>query len=265
MVAGPSERGEGSHICFKAAIRARTARSPVLTIPHGIHNAIAMDRGVPGTLATDRHTSVRSSWPCPRFPPPAGTGSLLDVGPCAPRRSGIPPFLLSVRRAGVSGYPQRRRGRSLAHPPDLFPRLPGNLVHPGARSPFAPRPDRGGTSEARKFREQYAQTLATYEEWFGPPPEAFWPSTQKRFVAKPRCRTIDTERVIAIARLRLPDRLSGASGSTPPKRPILPAARTGHSRRRCWKRWRRVMFGSIQRGLFWFIPPAKWAERSPSI
>ena len=67
-------------------------------------------------------------------------------------------------------------------------------------------PTEGGPSEARKFREQYAQTLATYEHWFGPPPAAFWPSTQKRFAARPRFHTIDRERVIAIPRLRIPAR-----------------------------------------------------------
>jgi uncharacterized protein (TIGR04222 family) len=67
-------------------------------------------------------------------------------------------------------------------------------------------PTEGGPSEDRKFREQYAQTLRTYEAWFGAPPAALWPSTRQRFARRPRFRTIDTARVIAIPRPRLPTR-----------------------------------------------------------
>lgn len=67
-------------------------------------------------------------------------------------------------------------------------------------------PTEGGPAEARKFREQYAATLAEYETWFGPPPEAMWPSTQRRFAARPRFRTVDTERVMLLPRPRLPMR-----------------------------------------------------------
>ncbi len=67
-------------------------------------------------------------------------------------------------------------------------------------------PTEGGAAEDRKFREQYARTLVTYEAWFGPPPEAFWPSTQRQFGQRPRFRTIDTERMFVLPRPRLSGR-----------------------------------------------------------
>lgn len=67
-------------------------------------------------------------------------------------------------------------------------------------------PTAGGAAEDRKYREQYAVTLATYEEWFGASPEEFWPSTRKRFAPRPRFRSVDTDRFIAIPRPRFPTR-----------------------------------------------------------
>jgi uncharacterized protein (TIGR04222 family) len=67
-------------------------------------------------------------------------------------------------------------------------------------------PTEGGAAEDRKFREQYARTLVTYEAWFGPPPEVFWPSTQRQFGHRPRFRTIDTERMFVLPRPRLSGR-----------------------------------------------------------
>ncbi len=67
-------------------------------------------------------------------------------------------------------------------------------------------PTEGGPAEDRKFREQYARTLVTYEAWFGPPPEAFWPSSQRQFGHRPRFRTIDTERMFVLPRPRFSGR-----------------------------------------------------------
>lgn len=76
------------------------------------------------------------------------------------------------------------------------PQVLGMALHhePGGRS----------TAQDRRFREQYAQTLASYQVCFGPPPEAFWPGTVRRFDAAPRFRAFDTECVIVLRRPRLP-------------------------------------------------------------
>lgn len=56
---------------------------------------------------------------------------------------------------------------------EFCPKVLGMELHHG--------PTRGGASDARRHREQYAHTLACYEQWFGPPPEAWWPGTAARF------------------------------------------------------------------------------------
>lgn len=60
----------------------------------------------------------------------------------------------------------------------------------------------GGRSRARDgvFRTQYADTLARYQQVFGPPPEAFWPGTVARFDAPPRFRAIDTRHAWVLRR-----------------------------------------------------------------
>jgi uncharacterized protein (TIGR04222 family) len=67
-------------------------------------------------------------------------------------------------------------------------------------------PTRGGASEAARYRTQYAATMALYEQWFGPPPEAYWPGTHTRFRATPRFRTVDLDRVLVLPRPRMPGR-----------------------------------------------------------
>jgi len=54
-------------------------------------------------------------------------------------------------------------------------------------------PTSGRPEEAGQFREQYAQTLALYESFFGPPPPAFWPATYKRFGVRPRFSGFDAD------------------------------------------------------------------------
>ena len=55
-------------------------------------------------------------------------------------------------------------------------------------------PTKGGPAEQRRFRAQYARTLAAYEAFFGPPPPLFWPATYRRFATRPRFRVLDTHR-----------------------------------------------------------------------
>ena len=51
-------------------------------------------------------------------------------------------------------------------------------------------PTLGGLAEARRFAGQYAETLAAYEAWFGPPPPGLWPGTAERF-GGPRFQVVD--------------------------------------------------------------------------
>ncbi len=58
-------------------------------------------------------------------------------------------------------------------------------------------PTAGGPAERRRYAAQYADTLARYEDWFGPPPAAFWPGTAARF-GRPRFRTVDRARTLVL-------------------------------------------------------------------
>lgn len=42
-------------------------------------------------------------------------------------------------------------------------------------------PTQGGTAEESRYYTQYAQTLASYARYFGPPPEHWWPPARQRF------------------------------------------------------------------------------------
>lgn len=53
------------------------------------------------------------------------------------------------------------------------PHVLGRELHHG--------PTLGGHAEEARFYDQYAQTLASYQQYFGPPPEAFWPPARIRF------------------------------------------------------------------------------------
>lgn len=55
-------------------------------------------------------------------------------------------------------------------------------------------PTRGGDTEGQRYRAQYAQTLASYECYFGPPPLRAWPRTQARFTRPQRFVRIDRQR-----------------------------------------------------------------------
>ncbi len=52
-------------------------------------------------------------------------------------------------------------------------------------------PTRGGRDQNRLHYAQYAETLASYQRWFGPPPEAFWPNALAQTAGPARFRRID--------------------------------------------------------------------------
>ena len=62
-------------------------------------------------------------------------------------------------------------------------------------TPFHHGPTRGGRSEADKFDDWYARTLASYEAWFGVrPPVDLWPPAERRFGDAPYFVRINTRR-----------------------------------------------------------------------
>ena len=67
------------------------------------------------------------------------------------------------------------------------------------RRPLHHDPTQGKEDEQRYFRAQYAETLALYETYFGPPDPGFWPATHIRF-GRPRSWRIGVERALLILR-----------------------------------------------------------------
>ena len=61
-------------------------------------------------------------------------------------------------------------------------------------------PTRGSQADQATFRAQYAATLKLYEQYFGAPPEEYWPATHHRFRGMPRFRTYDAEASIRVPR-----------------------------------------------------------------
>lgn len=53
------------------------------------------------------------------------------------------------------------------------PEVLGRELHHG--------PTLGGAKEEARFYDQYAETLASYQHYFGPPPPEFWPPARVRF------------------------------------------------------------------------------------
>lgn len=49
------------------------------------------------------------------------------------------------------------------------------------RKDFHHGPTEGGGNEERRFYDQYADTLASYAKFFGPPPSHWWPPAAWRF------------------------------------------------------------------------------------
>ena len=68
------------------------------------------------------------------------------------------------------------------------------------RGPLHHEPSRGDDADRSGLHRQYAETLASYERFFGPAPEAFWPASWRRFGATRRFRTIDTEHCVVLPR-----------------------------------------------------------------
>lgn len=73
-------------------------------------------------------------------------------------------------------------------------------------------PTLGGPQEALRHAQQYADTLAVYEHWFGAPPADLWPGTRERFAAGRRMRRVDLGRHFVLPRPRWPRRISGSPG-----------------------------------------------------
>ncbi len=65
-------------------------------------------------------------------------------------------------------------------------------------------PTAGGPAEQSRYRQQYAETLARYEAFFGPPDIVYWPATHRRFRARPRYRFVDTDKACILPRPSLP-------------------------------------------------------------
>jgi uncharacterized protein (TIGR04222 family) len=73
-------------------------------------------------------------------------------------------------------------------------------------------PTRGGSDERQRYRRQYADTLARYEQWFGPPPERWWPDTRERFAEPAQVVRIDARRHWIIAKPAFATRIAGGAG-----------------------------------------------------
>ncbi len=62
-------------------------------------------------------------------------------------------------------------------------------------------PTAGGAAEHRRYFEQYAATLRSYERGFGaPPPADLWPSAKRRLIEDPKARRIHPRDGIVISR-----------------------------------------------------------------
>ncbi|MEM1379453.1 MAG: hypothetical protein AAGH41_02390 [Pseudomonadota bacterium] len=62
-------------------------------------------------------------------------------------------------------------------------------------------PTKGGPAEGSRYRNNYAETLALYEDVFGyAPPSDLWPPSEERFGRAPHFRRIDTSRVVIVDR-----------------------------------------------------------------
>ena len=66
-------------------------------------------------------------------------------------------------------------------------------------------PTEGGPAAQTRYRARYAETLALYEAYFGPPDPAYWPATHRRFGTRPRYRIVDRTQAVVLARPSWPD------------------------------------------------------------
>lgn len=76
-------------------------------------------------------------------------------------------------------------------------------------------PTKGGRAEGRRYRDQYAATLALYREAFGmEPPAAVWPAADRRFSGAVHQRWVDTRTHLVLSR-RVAWRVAGAMLALP--------------------------------------------------
>jgi hypothetical protein len=71
----------------------------------------------------------------------------------------------------------------LTYSRDYWDRLCGEVLG----QPLHHGPTAGGSDERHRYFAQYADTLASYERWFGaPPPADIWPDAHRRLVVDPQ-------------------------------------------------------------------------------
>ena len=69
------------------------------------------------------------------------------------------------------------------------------------RMPLHHGPTAGGTAERTRYYDQYAQTLASYQQHFGAPaPGDIWPGAHRRFVVDPRSVRVNPADVAIVPR-----------------------------------------------------------------
>ncbi len=90
----------------------------------------------------------------------------------------------------------------LIHSRDYWERFCGEVL---AR-PLHHAPTRGGATEVARHREQYAHTLALYEDYFGPIPRDLWPTVTQLFAPQPRAEKVDRKRYWVIRKPSAPTR-----------------------------------------------------------
>ena len=68
-------------------------------------------------------------------------------------------------------------------------------------APLHHGPTAGGSVERRRYYEQYAGTLKSYEVAFGePPPADVWPDAKRRFTTDPKAFRVNPEDVMILSR-----------------------------------------------------------------
>ncbi|TDR44007.1 uncharacterized protein (TIGR04222 family) [Tahibacter aquaticus] len=70
--------------------------------------------------------------------------------------------------------------------------------------PLHHEPTRGGAEQSRLHQRQYADTLASYQRWFGPPPLAWWPDARTQARQPAHYRRIDVAQHLLLPRWRWP-------------------------------------------------------------
>lgn len=72
------------------------------------------------------------------------------------------------------------------------------------KRPLHHEPTSGGAAASRHYRQQYAETLASYARVFGhAAPADIWPSVEQRFGDDLRCVRVNTRRALVIDKRRL--------------------------------------------------------------